>query len=213
MSTRPPGQVIGRAGTGLAAGNNDWAANADVARIGRVGELRTAALLNDIATRPGGPSVLHDLTIPGSRANIDHVVVSGRRITLLDTKVWKPGTYWRVFGMTFRGGERFKHADKDTMAMAVAKLGTYLSQHGVACTIAAPLTVVWPSRPTGSVQMLTYGGPHGRRRLIPGDALPRSARRLGAHPADPNLVAALVPLVAGARPPMVSTVPRPRRTW
>jgi hypothetical protein len=213
VSTRVPGQVIGRAGTGLATGNNGWAANADVARIGRGGELRTAALLNDIAKRPGGPTVLHDLTIPGSRANIDHVVVSGRRITLLDTKVWKPGTYWRVFGMTFRGAERFKHADKDTMAMAVAKLHAYLSQRGAAGTIATPLTVVWPSRPNGGVRMLTYGGPHGRRRLIPGDALPRSARRLGDHPADPNVVAALVPLVAGARPAMATSVPRPRRTW
>lgn len=217
MSTRAPGQVIGRAGVGLAAGNNDWAANADVARIGRSGEVRTAAILNEIATRPGGPSVLHDLTIPGSRANIDHVIVSGRRITLLDSKVWKPGTYWRVFGMTFRGGERFPYADKSTMDMAVAKLHAYLADRGVARDIAAPLTVVWPSRENGSVRMLTYGGPHGRRRLIPADALARSARRLGDHPADPNVVAALVPLVAGARSPMAPTAqghrPRPRRTW
>lgn len=213
MSTHAPGQVIGRAGTGLATGNNDWAANADVARVGRGGELRTASALNAIAQRPGGPTVLHDLTIPGSRANIDHVVVSGSRVTLLDTKVWRPGAYWRMFGMTFRGGERFKYADKDTMAMAVEKLNAYLDQRGVARTIATPLTVVWPSRTQGQVRMLTFGGPHGRLRLISGDALARSARRIGNRPADPNLVAALVPLVAGVRPAMAPSVPRPRRTW
>ena len=213
MSTRAPGQVIGRAGVGLAAGNSHWAANADVARIGRGGELRTAKVLNGLALRPGGPTVLHDLTIPGSRANIDHVVVSGRRIALVDTKVWKPGIYWRVFGMTFRGLERFAFADKDTMSMAVTKLSKYLAQRDVTGDFAAPLTVVWPSR-DGAVQMLTFGGPHGRRSLVAGPSLERSARRLGTRPADPNVVHALASLVSGATSPMAPTPAAPAHpTW
>lgn len=199
MSAQTRGQVIGRAGAGLAAGNNGWAANADVARVGRGGELATARVLNEMAFRMGGPTVLHDLTIPGSRANIDHVVVSGRRVTLVDTKVWKPGVYWRLGGRTFRGLARFPYADKDTMAMAVDRIAGHLRQLGVTADLRRPLTVVWPSR-DGSVQMLTFSGPHGRRRLLSGPALERSTRRLGNRPADPNVVAALVPLVPSAKP-------------
>lgn len=196
MRSTAPGQVIGTAGGTLEVGRNEWAANADVARIGRAGELRTAQVLADLAARPGGPTVLHDLTIPGSRANIDHVVVSGRRVTLLDSKVWKPATYWRLAGRTFRGRERFPYADKQTMSMAVDRIVKHLSQAGCAVDVGVPLTVVWPSH-DGKVRMVVIG----RRgtRIVPGADLARHARRLGTSSADPNVVAALVPLVAGAR--------------
>ena len=37
-------------------------------------------------------AVLHDLRIPipGFKANIDHAVVSGRSVLLIDSKMWKP---------------------------------------------------------------------------------------------------------------------------
>nr|WP_246803762.1 nuclease-related domain-containing protein [Cellulomonas hominis] len=211
---RQPGQVIGRAGTGLGAGCNGWAANRDVARIGRRGELRTGEVLNQIAAKPGGPTVLHDLTIPGSRANIDHVVVSGRRITLVDSKVWKPGTYWRLPGIgTFRGAERFPYADKGTMAMAVDRLVRFLDERHLAAQVAAPLTVVWPSSREGSVRMLAFGGDLARRRVIPGPLLASSARRLGSRTADPNVVFALAPLVAGAAGARSAHPTRPVPSW
>lgn len=112
------GRAIAAPGAGL-AGSPLWAANASIARIGRQGELRTAALI-DAAARRYGFTVLHDLRvpIPGFSANADHIVVSGRQVLLLDTKVWRPGFYWTFDGASFRGFSRFAPADKKTMKLA-----------------------------------------------------------------------------------------------
>ena len=95
--------VIGIPGGGLV--DASWAANEEVAEIGRRGELLTAAVLDRLA-RPDGPTVLHDLLLPaasGVRVNVDHVVVSGRRVVLVDSKCWQPGRYWTALGRTRRG--------------------------------------------------------------------------------------------------------------
>jgi len=95
---RSAGVVLGRPGSGLESAG--WAVNGEVARIGRTGEVRTAALLDSLAARPGGPAVLHDLRIPGGSANVDHVVVTGSRVHVVDAKVWAPGVYWTWSGVT-----------------------------------------------------------------------------------------------------------------
>lgn len=65
---------------------------------GAEGERRTAAVLSGLATR--GYVVLDDLAIPGSRANIDHVVVGPRGVTVVETKAYtgqlriNDGTIW-----------------------------------------------------------------------------------------------------------------------
>ena len=65
--------------------------------VGRRAELRTAQVLDRLASQPGGPTVLHDLAIPipNISANIDHVVVSGRRVLIVDSKGWRPARYRR----------------------------------------------------------------------------------------------------------------------
>ncbi len=91
---------------GTAAGSLDSAhavfGSSSANQVGAAGERRTAALLDRVAAAENGPTVLHDLRIPGARANLDHVVVSGADVWLLDTKVWRPGFYMTVFGT--RGG-------------------------------------------------------------------------------------------------------------
>jgi hypothetical protein len=52
--------------------------------LGAEGERRTGLLLAGV-TGPG-VIVLHDLSIPGSRANIDHVVISRSGIVVIDSK-------------------------------------------------------------------------------------------------------------------------------
>ena len=72
--------VIGIPGGGLVGAS--WAASEEVAEVGRRGELLTAAVLDRLA-HPEGPTVLHDLLLSGVwgvRVNVDHVVVSGRRM-------------------------------------------------------------------------------------------------------------------------------------
>ena len=197
MNQRRPGQVIGRAGGGLEAGRNQWAANADVARQGHAGELRTAAVLDPIARTPAGPTVLHDLTIPGSRANIDHALVRGRDVLLIDSKQWKPGLYWTMPGLgTFRGWERFSYADKTTMTMAVDKVRAHLEANGVKARVLTPLVVIWPSSKRGAVRTTFLRIPSAR--AIAGDSL---ARVVGSSKnADPQVVAALGKLLPTHHP-------------
>ena len=123
--TPDPRKVHGTAGAGLV--DATWAANPTVARIGRDGEIRTARLLND--HRPFNTAVLHDLAVPaaGYTANIDHAVVSGNRVLLIDTKAWRSGRYWTLLGVTRRGWRRFDHAGTRAPAMARDRIARMLA--------------------------------------------------------------------------------------
>jgi hypothetical protein len=71
---------------------------ADYWDSGAYGERAVAAVLSGL---PSGSRVLHDLTIPGSAGNIDHVVVTPTGIFVIDTKNYRctltagDGTLWR----------------------------------------------------------------------------------------------------------------------
>lgn len=197
-------RIIGIPGGGLVGADGQapgWAANAEVARHGHAGELRTAAVLDGYARRESGPTVLHDLRmpIPGIKANIDHVVVSGRRVYVVDSKVWRPARYWTLAGHSRRGWRRFPPAEKKTMPMAAESLTRFLTGRRLAVQVRTPLVVVWPSsqrRPT-SLWALSVPG----AKVASGAAFTRRSRRLfGAGPAsvrrgvrgaDPHVVAAL----------------------
>jgi len=196
--------VLGTAGGGLGDASG-WAANENVARMGQAGEVRMAAILDPLA-RPGGATVLHDLRIPipGFTANIDHVVVSGRTVLLIDSKMWKPGFYWTVGGKTRRGWRRFAvtsrsgkpayPAETKTMSMAYDTITRYLHGRGINARIARPLVVVFSSsqRARLDVWMLKFPG----ARAMTGDAFGRRARWLvGKRGADPVIVAALAELL------------------
>lgn len=90
--------------------NADFTSSAEAA-AGRAGETAVGRALDQIAHKIG-VTVLHALRIPGAKTNIDHVVVSGNRNWLIDTKVWKPGTYLTLFGPTYRGFEHAPHTAK-----------------------------------------------------------------------------------------------------
>ena len=76
------------------------------------GERLTAELLDRYLTRLPGARVFHGLAWPGSVfADIDHAVLCGRRLVLIESKTWLPGHYaaddegtlWRDERL-FRGG-------------------------------------------------------------------------------------------------------------
>lgn len=195
-SPLPPGQVLGRPGGGLDTAT--WAKNDAVARVGKSGEVRTAAILDALAAKPGGPTVLHDLRIPipGFTANIDHVVVSGHTVYLLDAKVWKPGFYWTARGRTRRGLSRFPPAEKKTMPMAQRAVTGYLERHRVVAEIAHPLLVVWPSSGRSPMHLWAMVSPGAG--VVTGARFAAKAHRfVGAKPADPAVVAILAQLVNG----------------
>lgn len=196
------GEVIGVAGFSLERTGTAWAANADVAVIGGRGERRTAEALNTLARRPGGPTVLHDLIIPvgGTSANIDHVLVAGRTVVLIDTKVWKPGFYWTLNSRTRRGLEPFTYADKATMSWAVASLSRYLSARpgSAHARMATPMLLVWSSQAQHPVRLWAQSPP--RATSVPASS---GLRRLGLpryrRSAEVSIVQALIPLVASLR--------------
>ena len=191
-----PGQVLGRAGGGM--DNASWAKHDAVARIGKSGEVRTGAILDALARRDGGPTVMHDLRIPiaGINANIDHLVVSGRTVYLLDAKVWKPGFYWTAGGRTRRGLSRFAPADKKTMPMAVEAITRFLARHQVSAEIVTPLLVVWPSSERSRTDLWAMASPGAR--VVSGARFAAKAHRLvGTRPANPYLASTLSSLVNG----------------
>lgn len=201
MIDRRVGQVFGRAGGSLSQ-SETWASNRQVAAHGLKGERRTGTILDRIARTPDGPTVLHDLRIPvpGTKANIDHVVVSGNTIHIIDTKVWKPGFYWTLFGTTRRGGELFPHADKKTIPMAVSGLEKLVSRYAnIQGTVARPLLVVWPSNPSTGVNVRFLRSPGAA--AIPGTFLEARAPKLfNDGPGDPSLVALLGQLLIKDQP-------------
>lgn len=79
---------------------------------GEVSERLTADLLATYLTRLPGARIFHGLAWPGSQfADIDHAVLCGRRLVLIESKMWLPGRYsadpdgtlWRN-DHVFRGG-------------------------------------------------------------------------------------------------------------
>jgi Nuclease-related domain len=56
-------------------------------RRGAAGERRTARLLDPLGRR--GWAVLHDLAVPGSRANIDHLVIGPGGVFVIDSKQYR----------------------------------------------------------------------------------------------------------------------------
>lgn len=202
MSTKAPGQILGTPGGSLAGAS--FAANAAVAKVGADGERKTAQILNALANRPGGPSVLHDLDIPNPKysANVDHVVVSGRTVTIIDTKVWASNFYWTLAGKTYRGLKRFATtgkngvvsypAEKRTLSLAKSEYARYL---GIPETNIRLGLIIWPAgaRPLNLIFFRGAGSP----TAVDGTKLTaaRAGRLFGSRPADPHLLVALARLI------------------
>ncbi|AUI52930.1 nuclease-related domain-containing protein [Arthrobacter crystallopoietes] len=185
--------TFGTAAAGL--DNAHWAKNQDVANIGAIGERRTAELLDSFADRA---AVLHDLRIPikGISANIDHVVVSGKRVLILDTKMWLPGLYWTFGGANRRGLVRVVHTEKKTMEMARTSLVRFLDR--TRSEVVRPKVVVWSSRTTQPVRTILFQVPGAD--VLKGEKLARTLGSLiGRQPADQQIVDRLSELLVRSR--------------
>ena len=155
----------------------------DRAAQGQLGERACAELLGQAFADDPDVYVLHDLRIPGYQANVDHVVVRGFQILLIDAKQWKPGLYWTMGGTTRRGRETVPHADKQTLAAAARKLRERLVAVGDSIPSVKPhvaglridaVTIVFASDDGGKVNTTLYrpkdgtaiaGGPKAASRL------------------------------------------------
>jgi hypothetical protein len=70
-------------------------------RRGAAGERRTARLLAPLERH--GWAVLHDLAIPGSQANIDHLVVGPGGVLVIDSKQYQGRLRLDQYGMLWHG--------------------------------------------------------------------------------------------------------------
>ena len=84
-------RVFGDPGTGLARARG-WRRAA--VESGLLGEALTGELLENYVTRIPSARIFHSLVWPGSAtADVDHAVLCGRRLVLVDSKRWAPGDY------------------------------------------------------------------------------------------------------------------------
>jgi len=160
------------------------------ARAGRAGEESTGRVLDRIAVE-SQRNVWHDLDVParGIAANIDHIITGGPVALIVDTKRWKPGLYWTLDDTSYRWLSTVEHADRATMAMIQQRIAAHI-----------PRALV--RRPVVSIEASRDGWLNTTLLHIPGadviraGALPRRVRsRVPDEPTDPDLVAALFPLL------------------
>jgi len=70
-------------------------------RRGAAGERRTARLLAPLERR--GWAVLHDLAIPGSQANLDHLVIGPGGVVVIDSKQYRGRLWLDSYGLPWHG--------------------------------------------------------------------------------------------------------------
>jgi hypothetical protein len=177
----------------------DTATEAVAARwdIGAAAEAETARMLHALHTR--GWDILNDRALPGSRANLDHVLVSpcGTAVVVLDTKRWhaqKPT--WLVRDRVHCGAED-RHGQIEAVAGYAARVARVL---GVEARAVWPLLVVHGSPVAGGVLTARASGWAGPVYVLsPPYLVPTLARAPGGR--DPGRAADLAQRVARALPP------------
>lgn len=182
---------LGTAGGSLT--DAGFAANAGTARAGKTGEILTARIL-DAQAKTRGFTVLHDLRIPRAKANIDHVVVAGNRVWVIDSKLWLPGLYSTVRNHTWRRHKgKFTpapHADKRGLPLGHARIAELLEP--LDSRMQRPLMVVHSSRPGERVALWAYQPASDKGAKI--RAIRPTKLRFPAREADPRIVTALARL-------------------
>lgn len=177
---------------------------------GKAGEMLTAAVLNGFADRA---AIFHDLRVPHHRLtiNIDHAVLTGNRLLLIDSKLWKAGRYWSAGPWYFRGTQRQK---PPTQAVEIAR-ESFKAYLPPGIDIRTPVVVLWSGaqaagRLTGDIRGQILGvSIHPDRtarpfayyrypgaRTITGNKLHRRVDRfISRRPPDSRAVAALTGLL------------------
>ncbi len=109
---------------------------------GARGERALGAFLDPL--RDEGIAVLHDRRIPGSRANIDHVVVSAAGVFVIDAKNYQRRVEYRDRGGWFSVDERLYVGgrDKTSLVKGMAKQATAVRTALGGLTADVPVTQV-----------------------------------------------------------------------
>ncbi|MEU8101674.1 nuclease-related domain-containing protein [Streptomyces rubiginosohelvolus] len=116
---------------------------------GAVGEAATARLVAPLVSQ--GWAIRHDLRMPGSRANLDHLLVSpcGTAVVVVDSKHWHRGRATAMVGGRVCCGGDDRQDQVDAVARYAARVNRALNLPGV---------VVWPL-------LVVHGSPIAGGRL------------------------------------------------
>lgn len=116
---------------------------------GAAGETATVALLAPLTA--AGWHIRHDLRLPDSRANLDHVLVSpcGTAVVVLDSKAWHRGRPTTLVRGRVQCGAEDRHEQIEKVAGYAARVQVALGVPGV---------VVWPL-------LVVHGSPVAGGRL------------------------------------------------
>jgi hypothetical protein len=201
------GQIYGKAGKSLAKGqNHDFAASGEVARLGFLGEQMVGGILNSAMEGRPNVHVFHDVNIPlqnsGYNANIDHILLIGNCLYLIDAKRWSAGFYFRLGRFCLRKSnsgkfQLFPSGAKKTMCLARDKMTLYLQQIGTVYHIKKSYLVLCAPKDTGKFNLSLYK-PYGATAITSQDfrqILERDEFKSNS-PSNPKLVEALKRLVA-----------------
>jgi hypothetical protein len=103
--------------------------------IGAAAEAQTAAMLRQLEAR--GWRIMHDRQLPGSRANLDHVLVSpcATAVVVLDTKRWHAQRPTTLVGGRVHCGDQDRHGQ-------IAAVASYAQR--AARALGMPAEAVWP---------------------------------------------------------------------
>ena len=152
LATQVAPDLAGLLAVAVAAGLGWWLRcrpSADILawRRGAAGERRTARLLAPLERR--GWAVLHDLAIPGTQANIDHLVIGPGGVLVVDSKRYRGRLRLDRHGMVWHGRQLLVSALRKVL-WAADQADEVL---GVAdITVAAVVAVHGASVPWGLLQ-------------------------------------------------------------
>src|SRR5699024_1198488 len=100
---------------------------------GIAGEQKTAQALKRLLDIPG-VRIMHGMKFPlGGMADVDHVVVCGNKIALIDSKMWKSGRYSKVLHEPAIVGSSTRKVE--AFANATAAYRQMFPQHQVAAWV------------------------------------------------------------------------------
>lgn len=152
-------------------------------RKGAIGERATARRLRSLES--AGYTVLHDRVVPGSRANLDHLVIGRCGVVLVDSKRWHRNTRISTGKGRLWVGRRPAESVVKATVFEARRVGEVLRSAGWAVTV-VPVVAVhgaklprWGALMVTGVTLLRAGRLRGwiRRhpaRLEPGQVAPLS---------------------------------------
>lgn len=169
-------------------------------RLGAEWERYTARMLEPLEA--AGWHVLHDRRLPGSRANLDHVLVSpcGTAVVVLDTKRWDRRWTTSLIRGRVHCGTQDRHGQIEAVARYAARTAQAL---GMPAGSVWPLLVVHGSPVAGGrleVRAPGWAGPVwvlGPDLLVPTLAAAPRGRDAGRAAALAGRVAAVLPPYGG----------------